>query len=240
MGTLKLLVSRRKLRWFLPQCATLRAAGIAHPIHLRHGTTDKYALAEVLLASQYQCLAGMRHVRTIVDAGANIGAASVFLLNAYPQATLLALEPDPGNFSLLARNLRYYGSRAIPLQQALWSRREPLAIRRGLFRDGGEWSFQVMPAVHDAVVEARGTPISDLMQQPPFQTLDILKIDIEGAERNVFSAPDLSWLRNVRTIAIELHDAASRDAFLRAVSPLAGSLSRHGEVNLWRNGSWPS
>jgi FkbM family methyltransferase len=85
----------------------------------------------------------VRDVQTVVDVGANVDAAFVFLLNEYPGARLIALEPDAGNFEMLRRNLSYYGSRATAFRQAFWHWAEPLAIDRGHFRDGGEWSIQV-------------------------------------------------------------------------------------------------
>ncbi len=67
--------------------------------------------------------------------------------------------------------------------------------------------------------------------------IDILKIDIEGAERFVFDKASPEWIKNVRCIAIELHDSECRERFLSAVSSYDAKLSRHGEVNLWERSS---
>jgi FkbM family methyltransferase len=203
-----------------------------HPFHFRHATTDKYVMADVLLDAQYDCLTGRRNVRTILDIGANIGAASVVLLNAYPNATLLALEPDPGNFSVLQKNIAPYGARAIALRSALWHHAEPLSIERGAFRDGGEWSFQVRSNTGgDAEVE--GVTLAELMQRYGLNGIDILKVDIEGAERYVFESSISPCLPRIACIAIELHDDACREVFMRCVGS-GGCMSRHGEVTLWQ------
>lgn len=234
-GAMKLFTSRRKLRRVLPEWTQhVQVRGYAFPFHFRHATTDKYIIVEVLQNLQYACLRGIEGVRTIVDAGANIGTASVFLLNAYPHATVIALEPDPGNFEVLARNLSYYGPRAIAVRQALWHRAESLTLDRGHFRDGGEWTFQVRPATAGEAVEVEGATFSDLSRRFKLQTVDILKVDIEGAEREVFAqAPPESW-KAVRTLAVELHDESCRAAFSRAMSSLQGQVSQHGEVTLWQ------
>jgi FkbM family methyltransferase len=234
-GALKLLTSRRRLRRWLPEWTErVVVRGYPHPFHFRHATTDKYIIAEVLLSDQYDCLRGLPNVRTIIDVGANIGTTAVFLLNAYPEATLVALEPDPGNFAVLERNLRYYGRRAIALRTALWYRPEGLVIDRGHFRDGGEWSFQVKSRDSSADAEVQGLTVPEILKAYEIESLDILKVDIEGAERFVFENADCTWIHNVKRIAIELHDVSSRDAFIRAISRFPGDLSRHGEVTFWQ------
>jgi FkbM family methyltransferase len=191
-------------------------------------------IAEVLIHSQYQCLSGLSSVRTIVDAGANIGTASIFLLRTYPDATVIALEPEPGNFEILQKNLSYYSPRAIPVRKALWHHPEVLSLARGSFRDGGEWSTQVKSTGDRGADTVEGVTLPDLMAAHKLTTIDILKVDIEGAERFIFREDVSAWLDKVRCIAIELHDRECRELFNRATSHLSGTISRHGEVTLWR------
>jgi len=239
LGTLQLLTSRRRLRHVLPEWTTrLMVNGYRFPFHFRHATTDKYVICEVLGYEQYSALQGMQNVRTIVDAGANIGTTSAYLLNAYPTARVLSIEPDPGNFAVLQRNLSYYGDRASALQRALWNRNEPLAISRHTFRDGGEWSFQVQAPSSAQDVEVEGITITQLLAAYDVDVIDILKIDIEGAERIVFEDLDLSWLARVRVIAIELHDSLSQQAFRNAIAPSGAETHQFGEVTIWRNPSF--
>jgi FkbM family methyltransferase len=190
-------------------------------------------MREVLGNEQYACLRGLTDVRTIVDAGANVGAAAVFLLNAYPHARLIALEPDAGNFEMLERNLSAYGPRAVSLRKALWCRQEPLAVRRGHFRDGGEWTFQVAPTQPAEESDVEGLTLAQLLGEYGIASIDILKMDIEGAERLVFGSPDGFPLDRVKTIAVELHDEECRQVFLNSVRGVSASLTRHGEVTLW-------
>ena len=233
-GTLKLLTSRRRLRSVLPSWTeNLTIRDYPFPFYFRHATTDKYAIVEVLLHQQYGCLRDLRDVATIVDAGANIGTTSVFLLNTYTSSRLFALEPDPSNFEVLQRNLRPYGARAIALRRALWHRPESLRLERGKFRDGGAWSIQVKPT-DLGVTEVEGTTIGAFMSEHSLSSIDILKIDIEGAERHIFEETASEWLGRVGAIAIELHDSDCRSAFVQATACLSGDMSQHGEVTFWR------
>jgi FkbM family methyltransferase len=210
----------------------LRLRGIATPVYFRHGTTDKYVIAEVLVKQQYSCLKGMPGVETIVDAGANIGAASIYLLNLYPDARLVALEPDPENYRLLQKNLAPYSDRVTCLNMALWSSREELAVIHGGFRDGGEWSHHVRTRRPGDAICVGGTTMPELLERRSLRRIDILKIDIEGAEQFVFDGNATDWLKKVSSIAIELHDANCRDAFFNALVTLKYATSRFGEVTL--------
>jgi FkbM family methyltransferase len=207
--------------------------GYPHRFYFRHATTDKYVMSDVLLFSEYGFLLGLDGVTTVLDIGANIGTTSVLLLNAYPNATVIAIEPDQGNFEILEKNLRPYGARAILLRSALWNREEDLMVDRGHFRDGGEWSFQVKTRDLNERADVKGVTLRDLIARYDLQTIDILKIDIEGAERHVFDSSIADSLSMVKHIAIELHDEESRRLFVASVAGFPGQLSEHGDVTFW-------
>jgi FkbM family methyltransferase len=230
------LLAARLLRdhspWRSPSSLRRRGDG-RRPFHFRHRTSDPLVIADVLIDDSYACLLEVPDVQVIVDAGANIGAASVYLLEAYPEAVLVALEPDAGSFEVLARNLAYYGSRAHALRTALWDRPAALGIDRGRFRDGREWTFQVRPSV-DGDAEVESTTIPGILDALHVPQIDILKIDIERAERTVFQESARAWLNRVRVIAIELHDAECRAAFDRAVAPFPAAVTRVGDLTVWR------
>jgi FkbM family methyltransferase len=203
------------------------------PFHFRRRTSDASVITDVLVDDGYACLLNVPDVHVIVDAGANIGATSVFLLDAYPTATLIAIEPDAGSFDVLQRNLAYYGPRAHGVRAALWDEPATLAIDRGQFRDGREWTFQVRPSTAgDAEVES--TTIREILDAYHVPRIDILKMDIERAERAVFQESARAWLDRVRVIAVELHDAECERAFRHAVAPFPAEVTRVGDLTVWR------
>ena len=75
---------------------------------------------QVFLDNEYDFRA-VERPQVIVDAGANIGLASILFANRYPQAKILAIEPEHDNFNLLADNVRSYDN-IVPLQAALGAR----------------------------------------------------------------------------------------------------------------------
>src|SRR5579883_1485462 len=69
----------------------------------RHRSSDLACLQKVLFKQEYRLPFDLAP-RVIVDAGANIGAASLYFATRFPEATILALEPEQSNFQLLRKN----------------------------------------------------------------------------------------------------------------------------------------
>jgi len=86
---------------------TGRPPGIRHPVHLRVWTTDTSTYAEVLLRGEYAFDLPFSP-RIILDAGANIGMASIYFTHRYPEARIIAVEAEASNFAVLERNVRPY------------------------------------------------------------------------------------------------------------------------------------
>ncbi len=173
------------------------AAGPAGPVYLRPGTSDQSVFDEVFVGNEYAVEAG--DPRYILDAGAHIGLASVYFASRYPKATVVALEPEPSNFALLVQNCGRFPS-VRPVQAALWCRPATLRVENP---EGATWSFRVTESPDGSGIEAKG--IEDLMTAHGFPRIDVLKMDIEGAEREVLRGSD-AWLDKVGLLIIELHD----------------------------------
>ncbi|HEX3969467.1 MAG TPA: FkbM family methyltransferase [Edaphobacter sp.] len=143
----------------------------------------------------------------IVDAGANIGLASVYFANQFPNARILAIEPEKENFEVLLKNVEPYPN-VQPVLGALWSERaEVEVVDRGL----GNWGFmiesspngQVSPSSGQQKVE--GMTVDMILDRYNVQEISILKMDIEGAELEVFRNSS-SWINRVDSLIIELHE----------------------------------
>jgi FkbM family methyltransferase len=178
--------------------------GLKHPLYLRLRTSDVYLLSSILLNLEYE-LGAVPRPKTIVDAGANIGLTSVFYANKYPEAKIIAVEPDCSNFEMLKRNTEHY-TNILPIQAALWKEDAQLVLSDpGLdhesFRtqaDEGASSLQVRARVN-------GLTIDTLMKDLSLSVIDLLKVDIEGSEKELF-AHSSSWVNKVGIIAVEFHD----------------------------------
>jgi FkbM family methyltransferase len=200
----------------------LRIPGFAHPVYIRGGqSSDAIALYEVLVTKEYALTAQLDSPAFIIDGGANCGMASLYFLNRYPKAKVVAVEPAPANLELCQLNLTPYGDRVTLIQGAIWKTAGRLALELGEH----EWNNRVRDDQSQAgTVEAFTIP--SLISRGSGK-VDLLKLDIEGSEGEIFASDTQEWLPKVRNIAIELHGDDCKDRFLAALKGYQYDLSLH-------------
>jgi len=147
----------------------------------------------------HEALQAAQGTPLIIDAGANIGASAVWFAACFPDASILAVEPDPQNCEVLARNVS-----CLPVdckEAALGS-----VARTGSLVDPGrgEWAYRL--GAPD------GTPVSVICANQLVRseiekgrTPLIFKIDIEGGEGELFDRDD-EWVDLFPLLIVELHD----------------------------------
>jgi FkbM family methyltransferase len=179
----------------------MQLAGIKHPLWARAGTSDVETFEEVFLMRQYDLpFAGFEPVH-ILDVGANIGYASVYFAARWPQARILAVEPATSNLDLLDRNTRPW-NHITCLQAAVWS--HPSWVQVANPKD--EPNAFRMSESHDSRKEnIPAYTISQLIERQGCSHLDLLKMDVEGAEAEIFQN-GTAWLGRIKVLIIELHD----------------------------------
>ena len=210
-----------------------------YPVWLRlQGASDIFVFEQIFVSEQYSCVRDLKAVEIILDLGANIGLSGAYLLSCFPKARLFAVEPDPENAALCRANLAPFGQRARVFTGAVWSRSTKLRLAKGEFRGGREWAVQVaeddaLNAGSDGDVQAWTVP--DLLKMCGIESVDLMKIDIERAELEVFDESAGDWLPRVRNICIELHDSACEAAFDSALESFDYTRERSGELTIGRN-----
>lgn len=201
---LRIGISLRHAMWAGDQgtVAQVRLPKWRQPVFLRSNSSDSEVFWQVFAEKQ-----GYFEVRDdpqfIIDAGANIGLVSACLANRFPNSRIVALEIDPANFQLLQRNCSAY-PQITPLKAGFWSHRAHLAV---VNPEAAAWAFQTceVDEGYSGAIPAMG--VSDLMKELGWPRVDLLKIDIEGGEYDVFSGASLPWLEHVRMIVIEIHES---------------------------------
>ena len=177
---------------------------VRYPICIRLKTTDVSALWHILAMSEYHCELS-KSPRVIVDAGANIGLTSIFYANKYPEARIIAIEPEPSNYEILKENARPYPN-VDTVCAALWKADCEIDL---LDPGNGNHGFQTKERGEDSsgrvLARTQGMTVTSLIRLCKLGHIDILKVDIEGSEKEVFEHSS-SWMDNVGVIAIETHE----------------------------------
>lgn len=176
-------------------------------VTIRTGTTDLEVVLASLRGEFDELIAAVPSLRhgLIVDAGGYIGTAAIVFARAYPDATVLTLEPSGENFALLTKNVAPFAN-IKPIKTAISSTKETIDLRD---RGTGHWGLTIVETPEDntaSVIEKVDClTVQDLLEQYGHGGIDIFKIDIEGGEYKLLSA-QTDWIGNTGAICIELHD----------------------------------
>lgn len=172
-------------------------------IYLRKDQSDPFIFEQVFIEQQYKFYYGEeRSIKWIIDAGANIGLAAIFFSEKYPEAKIISIEPDKNNFELLKKNTLKYPN-VHPVNAALWYQNELLDISN---KDEKSAGFMIESAKDLNLNLIPSVTVIDLMEQFKIDEISILKLDIEGSEKEIFQFGSEKWLPLCKIVITELHD----------------------------------
>jgi FkbM family methyltransferase len=206
----------------------LRVPGISYPVYIRAKSSDEYTFRQIFVNKEYEFQYDGTP-KTIIDAGANIGLAAIYFVNRYPKCKIICLEPETKNTVLLQKNIRMYPS-VSSLQCGLWNKSTHLKIKdNGL----GNWGFIVEETSADDPEAIQAVSLPDLMKNHNLEALEIVKMDIEGSEKEVLEAEDVhEWLSHCKILVVELHDRMKKGtsaALFRALLRYDAQVEQMGE-----------
>lgn len=220
-----------------PKEITGRPAGIQKRVHLRLQTTDESIYTAVLLNSEYAFDLPF-FPGTIVDAGANIGMTSIYFAHRFPEAKIIAIEAEASNFAVLARNVRPYPA-ITPVHAALWNRDGQISVDEPDPSSGAYVKLGFVTREGGLGPKVRAVTMHTLMRKFGIPSIDLAKIDIEGAELELFE--DTRWLDGLGCLMIELHDRF-RPGCSQMVEPAmqAFARSQQGETTIYLRKTHPA
>tara|TARA_R110001599_G_C12253726_1_gene659852 strand:- start:1108 stop:1854 length:747 start_codon:yes stop_codon:yes gene_type:complete len=185
---------------------TLDLERIKYPFILRNNSSDVPTFRQIFIDNEYNFNV-TKPPEVLIDAGANIGLASIYFSNKYPNAQIISIEPEESNFQLLKSNTASYKN-IIPIQAALWSENGKVnLLDPGL----GHWGFMTGStntagnSFGSQCHEVKSVTVDRIIEDYGLDNIDILKIDIEGAEKEVFRDTS-AWILKVNSLIIELHE----------------------------------
>ena len=176
--------------------------GYLQPIHLRTTKSDVWVFDQLFVSKGYDIHVPFE-VKNVIDGGANIGLSAVFLSHKYPSAQIVAIEPDTENFEMIEKNTAMYPL-VTKLKRGLWDKECYLNIKQAPGTES--WAFETEEATVPSKNSIHSITIDGIMEKMGWDYIDILKIDIEGAEKALFAGDVSKWLPKVKVIFIELHE----------------------------------
>jgi FkbM family methyltransferase len=204
----------------------IRPRGFAQPIYLRNSTEDVAMFYYIFYAKEYDFDCDFTP-EVILDCGAHVGLSAIFFANKYPGSKIFCLEPEKANFDLLVKNTASYPNITC-LNFGIWSKTTNLKIIDAGY---GNWGFITEECDEPGEDTIPALSIDEVIRKYDIPQIDICKINIEGAEKEVFESNYESWIPKTKLISIELHDwmkEGCSKSFFKALTNYNFALSHKG------------
>ena len=196
-------------------------------LELRPGRGDLFGFYEIVLRGDY--MAGGQRIAagaTVIDVGANIGCFCVLASRLVgPSGRVIALEPEPGTYRQLLRNIELNGlANVTPMQLAVGGARGTVTLHA----DSNNLFSSTFSSVNGREVKGTDhavemTTLQAVMDQNGINRCDYLKLDCEGAEHDIVANLSPTIAERIAQITMEVHKVPGRDG-----NELQGNLTRLG------------
>lgn len=188
-------------------------------IHLRGDeSSDIKVFRQICVEREYDLHFDFPITR-IIDGGANCGFTSLFYRKKYPDADIVSIEPEPSNVEAFRKNVGQL-DRITFYPNALHGRKCQVKIDNPDCKS--QWAFKTAEcSEEESSIET--VTIPEIMHAKGWGYIDILKVDIEGGEIELFSEGDLEWIQRINVIIIEFHDRIRKgtaQAFFKSLSAM--------------------
>lgn len=165
--------------------------------------------------------------KLMIDGGGNIGLATLFILAYFPNVKSYVFEPNRSNFEMLNRNLT--SDKVILEQRALW------------FEDGwvypkddsSEWGFSVgKNQISPSSKPLPAVSLFNILEKWNHEEIDYLKLDIEGAEEEIFYHHEKIFqkLKRIRCISVEPHSREFEYYLMDKLEEIEFKVVKQGEL----------
>ncbi len=171
------------------------------PVYVRLGTSDVSNFYENFVHTEFRLPENI-NPKLIIDAGANVGYAALHLMNKFNGVKTISIEPDESNFKVLQMNCGGY-EKFEGICSAIW-------VNDGLVKisnpDSGKTGFRVEQVEENDPDGFPAVTIESVLANSGEDRIGILKLDVEGTEKELFEENYKSWIDKVDVLIIELHD----------------------------------
>lgn len=176
----------------------IKLRGFSYPVYFRPHTPDVNTITQNLIRKEYGQFPVGFAPKWIIDGGGYIGDVSIYFLNHFKDCRILMVEPDRENFELAKLNLAGYSTRVILIPKGLWSHVTELYLT-GSYVNSSLISDSTQGYDKIGVVD-----VQSLMEEYHIDCIDLLKLDIEGAEDEILHVNN-EWLTKTKAVVVEFH-----------------------------------
>jgi len=177
-------------------------------IFYRSGSSDIHIIYEILLKKGSKgeyWVPNNIYPEIIFDIGGNIGIASIYYANKFPNSKIYTFEPIKENFDILVKNTKPYKN-IQPFNTALGDLDGEIEMNLSDNEDNfGGGSMYDVGIDTSKKVKVKIMKSSTFMEKHQIQSVNFIKIDTEGAEYDILKSFDSSVLNNVTWIIGKLH-----------------------------------
>ena len=139
----------------------------------------------------------------IIDCGANMGVSVLYFAKQFPEAKIIAFEPEEEIYRVLEKNIGSFRLSNVELhKKAVWESETVLQFTT----DHGMGGSVANTFSNQTPVQVHAIRLADYLQQP----VDFLKLDIEGAEYTVLKDCE-PYLKNVQNLFVEYHSFIQKE-----------------------------
>lgn len=194
---------------------SVRVPNYPAPFTIRRHSSDSMVFKQVFADEDLGAFLP-ENPRLIVDGGAYVGYSTAFYARRFPNARVIAVEPSDANSEMLLRNCAAYQNVDL-VRGALWPVEGVLRITNP---EGPEWAFKVHESSRAEGAGIQAWPIEQILARSGCERIDLLKLDVEGAEEALFKRGVEDWLPRVDAMVIEVHSETAM-AVIDGVTPEA-------------------
>lgn len=230
LANLRVIGKKRKIY-------SVNLSPLQRTIHLRRKTSDVYVFQDLILDSdkRYITPAIKKDIENIegdvIDGGANIGISTLIFALTWPNKKICAIECSSENVEILKRNVEGLAN-VVVLEAALWKEDGYVVIDN---KQDDNWSFKVTEVDSHAVSKntIQAFSLKTVIERifGGGGRIAFLKLDIEGAERELFLGHN-EWREFVSRLLVELHERKSpgcKSAFKKFVESAKAKTEKVGE-----------
>ena len=202
----------------------LRLHGLANPLLLRADpkTDDRQTVWELFFHRPYDGRLPFNY-RTVLDLGANVGLTLAYLVyRKCPLEQYVGVEPDPQTFAVLQKQVAGLGMQD---KSSLFN--VAASDRDGVLRFHTSGQSIIHQVGETGDLEVPGRTVGGLLDEAGLEDVDLMKLDIEGGERQVI-ADAANWAPRVKRIAAELHYDMNAEWLRKQLSPLGFRVFEEG------------